>query len=79
VLIAVAFFYGVQSPVWMVKLGGICQAAMLPVIAIGALYLRFKRMPREARAGLFVTASLVISSSVIILVMAFYAYLTARG
>jgi len=78
VLIAVGFFYGVQSPVWMVKLGGICQAAMLPVIAIGALYLRFKRTPREVRAGLFMTGSLLLSSTVIILVMAYYAFLTAH-
>ncbi|MBL8178642.1 MAG: Nramp family divalent metal transporter [Bryobacterales bacterium] len=78
ILIAVAFFYGVQSPVWMVKLGGICQAAMLPVIAIGALYLRFKRMPQAVRAGWFMTGSLLISSSVIILVMAYYAFLTGH-
>lgn len=78
VLIAVGFFYGVQSPVWMVKLGGICQAAMLPVIAIGALYLRFKRTPREVRAGLFMTGSLLVSSTVIILVMAYYAFLTGH-
>ncbi|MBS1824537.1 MAG: Nramp family divalent metal transporter [Acidobacteria bacterium] len=78
VLIAVAFFYGVQSPVWMVKLGGICQAAMLPVIAIGALYLRFKRMPQEVRPGALMTGALVVSSSVIILVMAYYAFLTGH-
>ncbi|MBL8217645.1 MAG: Nramp family divalent metal transporter [Bryobacterales bacterium] len=78
VLIAVGFFYGVQSPVWMVKLGGICQAAMLPVIAIGALYLRFKRTPPEVRAGLFMTGSLLVSSTVIILVMAYYAFLTGH-
>lgn len=45
ILIAVAFFYFAKLPVWMVKLGGMAQAMMLPIIAIGALYLRFKRLP----------------------------------
>jgi manganese transport protein len=78
VLIAVAMFYSVQSPVWMVKLGGLAQASMLPVIAIGVLYLRFKRLPSEVRPGTWITASLVVSSSIIIMVMAYYAVLTVR-
>lgn len=77
ILIAVGFFYAAQSPVWMVKLGGMAQASMLPVIAIGTLYLRFKRMPQAVRPGRLITASLVFSCAVIILLMLYYALLTA--
>ena len=41
-----------RSPVKMVVAGGVVQALMLPVVGIGALYLRHKRHPREvARSG----------------------------
>ncbi|HUQ92949.1 MAG TPA: Nramp family divalent metal transporter [Bryobacteraceae bacterium] len=78
IVIPVGLFYWSQSPVWMVKLGGMAQASMLPVIAIGTLYLRFKRMPHEVRPGRWITASLVFASAVIVLVMAYYAVLTIK-
>ncbi|MBI3209553.1 MAG: Nramp family divalent metal transporter [Candidatus Solibacter usitatus] len=76
VLIPLVFFYWVQSPVWMVKIGGVSQAAMLPVIAVGALYLRFRKMPEEVRPGLWTTAGLVVASALIIVAMV-YAAITA--
>ncbi|MBI3684179.1 MAG: Nramp family divalent metal transporter [Acidobacteria bacterium] len=78
VIIPVGLFYWSQSPVWMVKLGGVAQASMLPVIAIGALYLRFKRLPREVTPGRWITLSLCVAATVIILVMGYYAVLTTR-
>jgi Mn2+/Fe2+ NRAMP family transporter len=42
-----AIFLIVRSPVNMVKAGGVAQAIMLPVIALGVLYLRYKHIPRE--------------------------------
>ncbi|MBL8227402.1 MAG: Nramp family divalent metal transporter [Bryobacterales bacterium] len=78
IAIPVALFYWAQSPVLMVKLGGVAQASMLPVIAVGALYLRFKRLPREVVPGKAVTYGLVAASSIIILVMGYYAVLTLR-
>lgn len=73
IAIPVALFYWSQSPVWMVKLGGVAQASMLPVIAIGALYLRFKRLPKEVAPGTIVTAGLCLASLVIIVAMAYSA------
>lgn len=78
IAIPVLLYYWAQSPVLMVKLGGVAQASMLPVIAIGALYLRFKRLPGEVVPGRLVTYALVFASIVIILVMAYYAVLTVR-
>jgi manganese transport protein len=78
VLIAVTLYYFWQSPVLMVKLGGMAQASMLPVIAIGTLFLRFKRLPEEVRPGAVVTGGLVVASSVTILVMVYYAFLTIK-
>jgi Mn2+/Fe2+ NRAMP family transporter len=76
VVISVVLYFLWQSPVLMVKLGGMAQASMLPVIAVGTLFLRFKRMPNEVKPGAWVTGGLVVASSVIILVMAYYAFLT---
>ncbi|MCS7024548.1 MAG: Nramp family divalent metal transporter [Bryobacteraceae bacterium] len=78
ILVPVALFYGSQSPVFMVKLGGVAQAFMLPVIAVGALYLRFRRLPPEVAPGKTVTSGLVAASAVIILVMSYYAMLSLR-
>jgi manganese transport protein len=65
-----------KSPVTMVKVGGIAQALMLPVIAAGALYLRHKRLPGEVRPGAPVTALLWFASAVITALMLYYAVLS---
>jgi Mn2+/Fe2+ NRAMP family transporter len=78
ILIPVGLYYWAQSPVLMVKLGGVAQALMLPVIAVGAMYLRFRKLPPEVVPGKLVTYGLVAASAIIILVMAYYAVLTMR-
>lgn len=65
----------VQSPVNMVKAGGVAQAIMLPVIAIGALYLRYKELPASVRPGTAATVGLWIASLTTISLMAYYTYL----
>lgn len=64
----------VQSPVSMVKAGGVAQASMLPAIAIGALYLRHKRLPPEVRPNHWITAGLWMASITTIAMMAYYTY-----
>ncbi len=78
VLIPVGLYYWQQSPVTMVKLGGVAQAAMIPVITVGALFLRFRRLPKEAEPSRWVTWALWIAATVIIVVMGYYAILTMR-
>ena len=66
-------FLLMQSPVWMVKAGGLAQAVMLPVIGIGTLYLRHKRLPKEVQPSRWVTAALWFAAAVIVLFMSLYA------
>jgi Mn2+/Fe2+ NRAMP family transporter len=78
VVIPVGLYYWQQSPVLMVKLGGVAQAAMIPVIAIAALFLRFRRLPKEAEPTRWITIALCVAGAIIILVTAYYAVLTMR-
>lgn len=66
-----------RAPVSMVKVGGVAQAMMLPVIAAGVLYLRYRKLPKEVTPSSWHTVALWIASVVIMGVMAWYAYLSA--
>jgi len=61
-VVPVILLFCFQSPVNMVKAGGISQAVMLPVLSIGALYLRHKRTPSEVASGRMGTALLWIAA-----------------
>lgn len=65
----------VQSPVAMVKAGGVAQALMLPVIAAGALYLRYRKLPNEVIPGKTVTWALWAASIMTMGLMSYYALL----
>jgi Mn2+/Fe2+ NRAMP family transporter len=66
-------FLTINAPVWMVKLGGIAQAALLPLLALGALWLRYYRLPKAAKpeswedAGLWIATLLIVVASLFIL------------
>jgi len=77
-LVPVALYLGFQSPVWMVKAGGVAQALMLPVIAAGALILRHRHLPAETRPGAIITAGLWVAAILTIGTMGYYAILQAR-
>ena len=69
--IPVCLFLFFASPVWMVKVGGIAQAAMLPVIGLGTLYLRHRRLPNEIAPARWVTLGLWLATAIIVLLMGF--------
>ncbi len=69
--IPVSLFLFFVSPVWMVKVGGIAQAAMLPVIGLGTLYLRHRRLPNEIAPARWVTLGLWLATAIIVLLMGF--------
>jgi polyferredoxin len=77
VIIPLCIYYAFPSPVIMVKIGGTAQALMLPVIAIGALFLRHKRLPVEVAPGRKTTAALWAAAAITIALMVYYAILTA--
>jgi hypothetical protein len=70
-LIPLVMFFVFRSPVNMVKAGGVAQAAMLPILAIGALYLRHKRTPREVGTGRVGTLLLWIAAVTMITAVSF--------
>ncbi len=77
--VPVALYFTLQSPVTMVMIGGIVQAIMLPVIGIGAIVLRHRRLPSEIAPSPLTTAALWVSTAVILVLMGYYALLTATG
>jgi manganese transport protein len=75
----VAAFLTFASPVTMVMFGGIVQALMLPIVGIGAIYLRHRRLPAEIAPSVLTTVALWATTAVIVVLMAYYAFLTATG
>jgi len=67
-----------QSPVTMVKVGGVSQAMLLPILAVAALYMRYRRLPREIFPKKWITSILWIACAMTISLMAYYALLTFR-
>lgn len=67
------YFTWLREPVLMVKIGGIAQAIMLPIIGGFALYLRYKRMPRNILPKAWITLMLWISASLMALMMGYSA------
>jgi manganese transport protein len=75
-LVPVALILLIGSPVQMVKWGGAAQAVLLPIIAIGAVYLRHKRLPEAVRPGFLTTAGLWIAAILMSIFMLYYAVLS---
>jgi manganese transport protein len=73
----VALFLTVQAPVAMVMVGGIVQAVMLPVISIGAIYLRHRRLPPEVAPSPATTVALWVTTAAMVVMMGYYAVFIA--
>jgi manganese transport protein len=54
-----------------VKAGGVAQAAMLPILAIGALYLRHKRLPKDVAPNRLSTVLLWVAAITIIIAVGY--------
>ena len=64
-VVPVLLFLRFASPVKMVVASGIAQALMLPVIAIGTLYLRRRHLPAQMAPASWVTGALWTAAAVI--------------
>ena len=71
-------FLSFASPVKMVVIGGIAQAMMLPVLAIGTILLRHRHLPKRITPAGWVTVGLWIAAFVIICVTAYSVVLELR-
>jgi lysylphosphatidylglycerol synthetase-like protein (DUF2156 family) len=69
----------VREPVNMVRWGGLAQAAMLPALSVAALYLHYRRLPEEAKAGTLSTIGLWIAAVTIIVVVSYSALRSLMG
>lgn len=67
------YFMWIREPVLMVKIGGIAQAIMLPVIGGFALFLRYKRMPRNVLPKGWITLMLWVSAVLMAILMGYSA------
>jgi hypothetical protein len=65
------YFMFIQEPVTMVKIGGIAQAAMLPLIGFATLYLRYRRMPPKILPAGWLTLALWVSAAIMAIMMGY--------
>ena len=73
------YFTFLQEPVFMVKMGGVSQALMLPVIGLATVYLRYRRLPKAILPKGWITLGLWISSLLSAVMMAYFLIHQATG
>jgi manganese transport protein len=78
-VVPVCLFLVFRSPVTMVKIGGFSQALMLPVLAVGTLFMRYRGLPKEIAPGRLSTAGLWTAAVMITVVMAYGLTLTVKS
>ncbi len=67
------YFMWIKEPVLMVKIGGIAQAIMLPVIGGFTVFVRYKRMPQTILPKVWITLFLWLSAILMALLMGYSA------
>lgn len=65
------YFMFFKEPVMMVKIGGIAQASMLPLIGFATVYLRYKRLPRSLIPAKWLTFLLWVSAVLMAVMMGY--------
>jgi Mn2+/Fe2+ NRAMP family transporter len=78
-VVPVCLFLIFRSPVTMVKIGGFSQALMLPILAIGTLFMRYRGLPKEIAPGRIATAGLWVAAVMITAAMAYGLTLTVKS
>ncbi|MBM3766972.1 MAG: divalent metal cation transporter [Acidobacteria bacterium] len=78
-LIPVALYFLKVDPSRMVKIGGVGQAMMLPLIAGGTLFLRRKHLPKSVLPTAWETFALWVASLFTIFMMGYYTFLLVWG
>ena len=71
-VIPVILYYVFREPVTMVFIGGMAQFLLMPVIAIGTLYLRHRHLPASVAPGKMRTVQLWVTSTVVVGFVAVY-------
>ena len=71
-VVPVALYFFFESPVRMVVAGGMAQSILLPVAALGTVYLRHRHLPAALRPPAWITAALWLSTAAIVAVVGQY-------
>lgn len=72
-------FMFIREPVLMVKIGGVAEALMLPVIAFSTVYLRYAHLPKAIVPKGWLTLALWITAAVMLLMMGYSIVLQLAG
>jgi manganese transport protein len=70
-VVPVGLIFIFTDPVHMVRIGGIAQAMMLPVIGLGAVYLRHRHLPKDIQPSQWVTVGLWVATALIVWLMGY--------
>lgn len=70
-VIPVGLIFIFTDPVQMVRIGGIAQAMMLPIIGAGAVYLRHRHLPKDILPSRWVTVGLWVAAALIAWLMGY--------
>ena len=70
-LIPVLYYVLLREPVLMVKIGGIAQALMLPIIGAATLYLRYVHLPRRILPKGWITLALWVTTALTAVMMGY--------
>jgi hypothetical protein len=65
------YFMFIKEPVLMVKIGGVAQASMLPIIAFSTVYLRYRHLPKAVIPKGWMTLALWVSAAVMAIMMGY--------
>ena len=64
-------FMFLQEPVLMVKIGGVSEALMLPIIGFSTIYLRHAHLPKGILPKRWITLALWLTSWVMLVMMGY--------
>jgi Mn2+/Fe2+ NRAMP family transporter len=70
-LVPVAYYVILREPVLMVKIGGVAQALMLPIVGATTLYLRYVHLPRKILPKGWITLGLWITTAIMAIMMGY--------
>lgn len=70
-LVPTAFSLFVEEPVLMVKIAGLTEAMLLPVVAFSTVYLRYRHLPKAILPKGWITLALWLTSAVMLVMTTF--------
>jgi len=70
-LIPVLYYVLLREPVLMVKIGGVAQALMLPIVGATTLYLRYVHLPKRILSKGWITLALWITTALTAVMMGY--------